>query len=113
MIAYGIIDEETGNIYATYSTEDEARGLDYVPLTENYTWLPSDYTDRDGQNWISVERLIEEFGRLVKSTGMKKSELAKRCGITPGHFSRYCTGKVNVPPLVWKEVERIAKQNAE
>lgn len=55
----------------------------------------------------------EKFNDLVKSTGMKKSELAKRCGVTAEHFSRYCTGKAAVPPLVWKEVERIAKQNAE
>lgn len=53
----------------------------------------------------------ENFSALVKATGMKKSELAKRCGVTPEHFSRYCTGKVAVPPLVWKEIERIAKQN--
>lgn len=110
MIIYGII--ETGNIYTTYRTEDEARGLDYIPLTENTTWLPSDYTDQSGQNWISVERLTDEFCKLVKATGMKKSELAKRCGITPTQFSRYCTGKSPVPPLVWKEIERIAAQNA-
>ena len=53
-----------------------------------------------------------EFNELVKKTGMKKSELAKRCGVTPEHFSRYCTGKAAVPQLVWKEVERISKQNA-
>lgn len=54
----------------------------------------------------------EKFNAIVKSTGMKKAELAKRCGITPTQFSRYCTGKSAIPPLVWKEVERLAKQNA-
>lgn len=52
------------------------------------------------------------FDDLCKKTGMKKAELAKRCGVTPEHFSRYCTGKQPVPPLVWKEIERIAERNA-
>lgn len=55
----------------------------------------------------------EKFNDLVKSTGMKKAELAKRCGITPTQFSRYCTGKATIPRLVWKEVERLATQAAE
>lgn len=54
----------------------------------------------------------EKFNELVKATGMKKAELAKRCGVTPAHFSRYCSGKHPVPPLVWKEIERIAEKNA-
>lgn len=52
------------------------------------------------------------FNELVKASGMKKAELAKRCGITATQFSRYCTGKSPIPPLVWKEIERIAAQNA-
>ena len=54
----------------------------------------------------------EKFNELVKKTGMKKSELAKRCGVTPAHFSRYCTGKQPVPPLVYREIERLAEKNA-
>lgn len=54
----------------------------------------------------------EKFNEIVKASGMKKAELAKRCGITPTQFSRYCTGKCAIPPLVWREIERIAAQNA-
>lgn len=53
----------------------------------------------------------EKFNKMVKATGMKKAALAARCGITATQFSRYCTGKSPIPPLVWREIERIAAQN--
>ena len=110
-IKFGIIDER-GEVYTGCDSEDEARGLDYIVMTENFTWEQSDWTDEFGQNWINFERLTDLFAALCKKTGMKKAELAKRCGVTAAHFSRYCSGKQPVPPLVYREIERLAEKNA-
>lgn len=100
--------EQIGDKLATEKRLEEA--LRAYNHAENDTM--SGQPDLDAYKRINAKKMTILFMTLVKATGMKKSELAKRCGVTPEHFSRYCTGKVNVPPLVWKEIERIAKQNA-
>ena len=44
------------------------------------------------------------FDELCKSTGMKKSALAKICGKNAATFSRYCSGAPPVPQLAWDKV---------
>lgn len=107
---YGVYDEDDGVIYTVYQTEEECGGLPHVELVEDYTWEVSDWSDSaTGTNYIRADRLAFLFDELCKSTGMKKSALAKICGKTPVTFSRYCSGETPVPELVWREVDRIVR----
>ena len=100
---YGII--EDGEVLTAYTTLAELNGRDYVELTENYTWEGSDYTDPvTGKNYITIDRLAAAFNELCASTGMKKKALAQICGKNVATFSRYCSGQVPVPLLVWNKV---------
>lgn len=100
---YGII--EDGEVLTAYTSLAEVNGREYVELVENYTWEPSDYTDPVTQvNYITPERLAQAFDELCHATGMKKKALAQICGKTDATFSRYCSGQVPVPVLVWNKV---------
>lgn len=105
---FGIIDE-SGEVYTAYNTEDEARGLNYVPLVENFTWEPSDWTDSENRNWIRVSTLANAFDNLCRSTGVKKTVLASICHKNATTFSRYCSGMTPVPRLIWEAVDRLPK----
>lgn len=64
----------------------------------------------DHQN-ITVDRSAKVFCEMCKATGLKKSAIAKMCGVTPNTISRYCTGFSPVPQAVWKLVEMEAQKN--
>lgn len=64
----------------------------------------------DHQN-ITVDRTAKVFCEMCKATGLKKSAIAKMCGVTPNTISRYCTGFSPVPQAVWKLVEMEAQKN--
>lgn len=106
---YGITHD--GEIYAVCQTEVQARNIDDNPvdLVPNCTWNASDYTDNDGRNWISVQRLAESFRELVKKTGMKKKSLAEICGKSAVQFSKYLSGESAVPVLVWEKVAQFKR----
>lgn len=107
---YGVYDEDDGVIYTIYQTEEECGGLPHVELVENYTWEPSDFTDREtNTNYIAAERLADLFNALCQRTGMKKLTLAKMCGKGAVTWSRYCNGVTPVPRLIWEKVEQISK----
>lgn len=102
---YGVCSED-GEVYAVYHSEQEAGGLDTVELVPNPSWETDDWTDElTGAHWIKADRLAFLFGELVKKTGMKKKVLASLCGKSCETFSKYCSGIVPVPLLVWEEVE--------
>lgn len=48
------------------------------------------------------------FCWMIWRSGLKKAAIAVRCGVTPTTISRYCSGKSTIPPLVWREVVRMA-----
>lgn len=98
---YGIIDELTGEVMTTATTYH----IGSVELVENYTWEESDYTDPvTGKNYITIDRLADAFNELCARTGMKKKALAQICGKNVATFSRYCSGQIQVPRLVWDKV---------
>lgn len=101
---YGLIGDD-GEIWTVYHTLSELNGREYVELVENYTWEVSDYTDPvTGKNYITIDRLAQAFDELCHATGMKKKALAQICGKNVATFSRYCSGQVPVPLLVWNKV---------
>lgn len=101
---YGVCDNN-GEVYAAYSSPAECPGLETVELVENPTWERGEYSDpRTGTPYIRVDHLAFLFDELCKSTGMKKSALAKICGKNAATFSRYCSGETPVPQLVWDKV---------
>jgi hypothetical protein len=104
---YGCADD-TGEIYTAYNSPDEAPGLDLITLYENPTWEDSDFTSKDGTNYIRADRLAYLFNELCNRSGMKKKAIAALCGKTPTHISRYCKGLAPIPVLVWQAVERLA-----
>jgi hypothetical protein len=109
-VLYGVFDEDDGEIYAVYSTPEECAGLPSVEMVRNFTWEPSDWTDKEtGEGYIAVDTLAEAFCDLCRRTGMKKGALAKMCGKTPATFSRYCSGICPVPRLVWDKVKEFVK----
>lgn len=64
--------------------------------------------DLDAYKRINAKKLAVLFSQFIKATGLKKAAIAARCGVTPTTISRYCSGKSVIPPLVWREVERMA-----
>ena len=102
---YGVCDN--GEVYAVYSSPAECPGLETVELVENPTWERGEYSDpRTDTAYIRVDHLAFLFDELCKSTGMKKSALAKICGKNAATFSRYCSGETPVPQLVWDKVSK-------
>lgn len=111
MKLYGVTDDDTGEVYAVYTTPEAVPGLDTVLLVENYTWEQSDWTDPVTQeNYIRIDHLAEAFNNLCRKTGMKKKELAKICGKSAVTFSKYCNGDTPVPQLVWEKVESFIRK---
>ncbi|MBQ5757802.1 MAG: hypothetical protein IIV93_04725 [Clostridia bacterium] len=102
------IRDDAGEIYAVYTDPSEVSNLDPVLLVENPTWETSDWTENE-TNYIAVDRLAALFDHLCKSTGMKKKELARICGKSVYSFSKYCSGEVPVPALVWEKVEALRR----
>ena len=102
---YGLIGDD-GEIWTVYNSLAELNGREYVELVENYTWEMSDYTDPvTGKNYITIARLAAAFNELCASTGMKKKALAQICGKNVATFSRYCSGAIPVPVLIWDRVK--------
>ena len=58
----------------------------------------------DHQN-ITVDRTADVFDEMCTKTGLKKSAIAKMCGVTPNTISRYCSGASPIPEAIWRLVE--------
>lgn len=104
MRIYGI-EDEFGIYKLCKSLAEVPEGDKMVELVENLTWEASDYTDPDtGINYIRIKRQAQEFDKMCRSTGMKKKSLAEICAKSPMAFTKYCSGAVPVPRLVWEKV---------
>lgn len=111
-VIYGVYDEddEDMEIYAAYKTLDEVGGLPYIEMVENYIWAMSDWTDPEtGVNYIGIDALADEFACLCRATGLKKSEIAKLCGISQSALNGYLSGAVAVPQEIWERVQEFRK----
>ena len=62
----------------------------------------------DHQN-ITVDRTAEVFCEMCKKSGLKKSEIAKICGISQTALNQYLTGAVAVPQEIWERVQEFKK----
>lgn len=110
MRIYGI-EDELGIYKLCKSPAEVPEGDSIVELVENLTWEQSDYTDsKTGKNYIRIERQSEAFDKLCKSTGIKKKDLAKICGKSAVSFTKYCSGLVPIPKLVWDKVKEFERK---
>lgn len=59
--------------------------------------------------YITVDRTAEVFCEMCKKSGLKKSEIAKICGISQTALNQYLTGAVAVPQEIWERVQDFRK----
>lgn len=111
---YAVID--AGDILNIYMTEKEAcnkaaEDEEVVEMIENYFWIPSDWTDPEGTNWIFIDRHLDEMKRLIKSTGMTQRAIAGLLNVHANTVHYWTSGKNDPPEMAITQLQSLARQN--
>ncbi|WP_284249037.1 helix-turn-helix domain-containing protein [Litorihabitans aurantiacus] len=55
------------------------------------------------------ERLGQDFARLVRSTGLTRSAVARHLGTSRSRLSTYETGTTTPSAVIWRRLEELAR----